>query len=155
MDFYEFSISKKVTQKEIYNTISNLLKLPQDKIGSSDDFYTSIGEANQLEIGLEIQWQHYGFKTLVNCVSNKELDKYEQINLAYDLSQAFNSEVAIGDVTSESKFSEGSFLVITPNNFIYKAYQVSNDEDIFDLQSYSDKVPLKDFLSQLIPYQVH
>lgn len=148
MDIYEFSISRKITQEELYDALSDLLKIPQEKIGSSDEFYTYINKANQLKIGLEIEWQDDGFQTLVNFLSYEELNGHQQIDLAYGLSKAFNSEVAIGDVTSESDFSEGNFLIITPNEFIYKAYEIPNNEDIFDLKSCSDEFPLKGFLAQ-------
>ncbi|MEK8019761.1 MAG: hypothetical protein VSS75_023045 [Candidatus Parabeggiatoa sp.] len=153
MEIYEFSIKKKIFFDKLKSVLSKAFRVPESKIGTSTKFYDSYESLADFELGIEVENQDSGFSTFIKCASKKDLTENDIFNIACTLSVLLTSEVAIGDITYDSDISTGDFLVITPDKFVYRAYEDADlieNEDIFELKARSRKISITDFVKKFI-----
>jgi hypothetical protein len=149
MDLYEVSIYTKVAFEEIAAIISKFKGIPIGKIGTEDAYYNQLSDDNELEVGISVQHQNKGYRTFVQLVFKNEMIEHDFVEIVCELARELDTDVAIGDITSNSNFATGEYLIITADQHYQKAYEKSNDEDSFELSVYTDKREVSELFDSL------
>jgi hypothetical protein len=142
---YELFTRNEINYHKFVNAIIISTGLSLDKIGTQDDFFTSVLNGKPLEIGVNICYYHEEFKTFTTITSAKELNKHKFYSLAANMAKLLKTDVAIYDTLHDSR----DVIVFCPDYYYQKAHDNSDDRDNFVVQIYGDKLEVKELLKMI------
>jgi hypothetical protein len=142
---YELFARDEINYEKFIDSLSILAEIPLSRIGSQDDFFSSILNENLLEIGVNICYYHEEFRTFATITSAKELKEHKFYSLAANMAKLLKTDVAIYDTLHDSQ----DIIVFHSDYSCQKAYDNSDDQNRFVVQVYGDKLEVRELLKAI------